>query len=577
MRLLGFVRRAGAADVQLRLNSSIEPCGERRLLGPRPGPKSMVTVEMMELAKLILAELKPSYKRSDICRALLGLHPDVALAVGLIDQDGDLIVPPYKVVSDQMRRVEDVLRLGWTLVLNEGQPDETRIRYGLQWLVNLQVKTSIPQKDRNKITHIVMDDTNINGWADWLPSTGEKDAEANDPYIQYLKDSVDDPDATIPTHTKKKHIKTAIRKGLGIGSDGRVVYTKDKDSRAGYKSANSEGPAGVYKGYVGRIGVACPTVTYRGDPDTVELEDVTSYIAALIVDPAGTNPGPAGVRLHEYSHDIAPNIIDTTADRGFTMKPGFLRELHKKNVNVFMDYPKTVVNKPKTVHLGKRRHEAYMHCGTILTVDAPPGSLTPPTHLRRRGSEKKLAKWYSERARTLRYSPKKYFAGGNIQFRTPSNAGRVADSPATMQSGSYSAPMLPPSDPQESNGRDTIVADVAQLDQYQRIPYGTPAWHETYHPARATVESAISTLKEDGALRHGTCKTMGLAANTLMTLARVVICNLRKTAANKRKNNDNDNNSTSGDGCDRPTGTPSGTNPRSGPSSDAVTATRAPP
>lgn len=575
MRLLGFIRRAGGtADVQLRLNSSIEPYGERRLLGPRPGPKSMVTVEALELGKLLLAQDKPCYKRSDMSRALLGLHPDVALAVGLIDQYGNLIVPPYKVLCDQMQRVETALGLGWTVVINEGQPDETRIWYDLQWLANLQVKHSIPQRERNKITHIVMDDTDIQGWARWLSGTGEKDAEENDPYVRYLKDSVDDPDATVTAHTKNKHIKRAIRRGLEIGPDGRVIYTKDREARAGYKSANSEGPAGPYKGYVGRIAVACQNVTYRGDPDMVELEDGTSYITALIVDPAGTNPGPAGVKLHEYSRDIAPNITDVTADRGFTMKPGFLRELHKRNVNVFMDYPKTVVNKPKTVHLGKRRHEVYMHCGTILAVDAPPGSLTPPQHLRRRGNEKKLARWYSERARTLRYSPKKYFSGGNIQFRTPSNAGRVTGSPATMQSGSYSAPMLPPSDPQRSSERDTIVADVTQLDQWQRIPYGTPAWHQTYHPARAVVESTISTLKEDGALRHKSCKTMGLAANTLMTLARVVICNLRKTAANRRKNQDNN---PSGDGCDRPNGTPPESNPGSGPSSDATTPTRAPP
>lgn len=101
---------------------------------------------------------------------------------------------------------------------------------------------------------------------------------------------------------RRDYIDNAISKGLEIGPDGRVIYTKDPDARAGHKNANREGPAGVYRGYVARIAVACSTVDYFGDldpyPDPDDdrsiLEEVTSYITALIVDSAGTNPGPAG-------------------------------------------------------------------------------------------------------------------------------------------------------------------------------------------------------------------------------------------------------------------------------------------
>ena len=82
MRLLDFVRRSKVAPlIQLRLNGLIDRENDMRLLGPRPGPKSMVTVEMMLLGILIAADIKKSYRRTDISRVLIGLHADIALAV----------------------------------------------------------------------------------------------------------------------------------------------------------------------------------------------------------------------------------------------------------------------------------------------------------------------------------------------------------------------------------------------------------------------------------------------------------------------------------------------------------------
>ena len=197
MELLGLIRRVGVADVQLRRHSRVGPDGDGVLV-PRPGPKSMITVEMLLLAVLLAAKLKHSYKRSDLSSVLTGLDPDVALAVGLIDGNGNLIVPTYTVIAEQMKQLEDDLREGWTHVLNEGQPDEVRINYNLQWFVNLLVAASIPEEERQKIRHVVVDDTNHNSWAAWIRKSYEKDAEKNDPYVGYGKESPDDPDAVDP-------------------------------------------------------------------------------------------------------------------------------------------------------------------------------------------------------------------------------------------------------------------------------------------------------------------------------------------------------------------------------------------
>ena len=79
----------------------------------------------------------------------------------------------------------------------------------------------------------------------------------------------------------------------------------------------------------------------------------------------------------------------------------------------------------------------------------------------------------------------------------------------------------------------TIKVPVDQLDHWQRIPCGTPAWHDAYHPGRSTVESAIGRLKDNCGLERANCQAMGRAAITLSMLALVVIYNLDKTSAKK--------------------------------------------
>ena len=179
-RLLALIRMASrskaASDaIQLRLNSltELDERGDSVLCGPRPGPRAQVTVEMLLLATLICARKLKSYRRTDLSRALVGLHPDVARKVGLIGSDGDLIVPSYKLMLRQMLRMETVLRAGWTVVERAGQPDERRIRHDLRWLTQTLIKATIPKKQRGRITHVVVDSTHVRSWGSWLPSTSE--------------------------------------------------------------------------------------------------------------------------------------------------------------------------------------------------------------------------------------------------------------------------------------------------------------------------------------------------------------------------------------------------------------------
>ena len=578
MELLQFVRRTKAAElIQLRLNGLIDSDNDNRLVGPRPGPESMVTAEMMLLAILLAAHINKSYRRTDLSRVLLGLHPDVALAVGLIDADNNLVVPPYKVLARQLRRMEQVLREGWT-----HQADDEKVTpHNLQWLINRFVMHSIPTSELKKITNVTVDDTYIKAWGEWDKNASDKDA-AKDPVVKYLKKSVDSQMVEPTARTIHKNAEKAISKGLGIGPDGRVIYGTDKDARAGWKSRNSDGPAGPYVGYVCRIAVASSTVNYFGDPDPYPdpasgpkksiLDPVTPYVTALMVDPAGVNPGPAGVLLVDYSREIAPNVTDVTADRGFTMKPDFLLSLHEQNLNVFMDQPKNVVKRPETVRLGKQKHAAKVHCGTILPLWTPAESLAPPKHLKRDGKEGALAKWYAKRFRDYAYQLKGYGADGSIRFRTPIDAGKATETAATEASGDYSSILLPDDATGLTGSHKTLTVPVDQLNHWQRIPYGTPAWCEAYGSGRSAVESVNGRLKDRSGLKRDNCQAMGLAPITLSALALVVIYNLGKTSDKLLKENDS-----SGGECKRPSGPAS--RPRSGSERRraAQVATRAPP
>ena len=115
-----------------------------------------------------------------------------------------------------------------------------------------------------------------------------------------------------------------------------------------------------------------------------------------------------------------------------------------------------------------------------------------------------------------------------------------------------------------------------QLDHWQRIPYGTPAWDTAYHDARNIVEGAFSQLKRKHGLDRENCQAMGLAPITLSMLALVVLHNLKEAAAEKLEEEGDP--SANGDECTQPPGDSSACTPRSAVSSRrSATPPRAPP
>ena len=114
---------------------------------------------------------------------------------------------------------------------------------------------------------------------------------------------------------------------------------------------------------------------------------------------------------------------------------------------------------------------------------------------------------------------------GRVQLRTAASAGRVRTTPATAAAGSHAVPYVG-----QQHGKRTIVAHREDLDQWQRLPYGTRAWGSVYHGGRGTIESVNSQLRDRKGLSHGECRAFGLDANTMRALGLVVCHNLKKAA-----------------------------------------------
>lgn len=78
-----------------------------------------------------------------------------------------------------------------------------------------------------------------------------------------------------------------------------------------------------------------------------------------------------------------------------------------------------------------------------------------------------------------------------------------------------------------------------QLDTFQPIPYGTPAWKQSYG-RRNSIETRNSILKDKGGLNAGRCRAFGVAAQTIGALALAVVHNLKasKRLLARQKRND---------------------------------------
>ena len=226
--------------------------------------------------------------------------------------------------------------------------------------------------------------------------------------------------------------------------------------------------------------------------------------------------------LTNQSRQIAPEANDIVADRAYTNKrEAFVRLLHELGINVTMDYTITEINHPKFIKVGRKRQLFIISCGTLFSGWLPEHMQTPPEG----ASLVELTDWYVTRS-LFRWAPHQDLPGGGIHVRCPQCAGRVNTTAKTRKPK-----------PTNSDGPFIAIEDeycclahpslgVELLDSFQRIPYGTPAWKQSYS-RRNIIEKSNAMIKDKGALDSGWCRAFGLAAHTIAALALAVVHNLR--------------------------------------------------
>ena len=489
-RMLTFLEATGvAAIIQTRMNSltETEPNGEKRLAGQRPGPIAQTTVEMILLAWLLCAEEWQSYRRSELMRVLVGLHEDVASAVGLVDARGNWTVPPYKGFLRQLLRVERVLREGWTVVEHEGQPNEERILYDMEWFTRTLLEKSIPKRAREQVRHVALDSTGVRSWATFRPGCGKTDADKEPLAARRRKvEETDNDDIAEPDLAKHRRAAKKKRRNVPYGPDDRPMYTLDEDVRVGWKSANAESPKGSFLGFDLHLVAAALTVPVNCKIGSTNFQPMTQFVLGMKLAPGLSEYATTGAQAVLEARKVCPNITDATADRGYTpYREAFTRELHKHDINTFTDYKKDVIATPRPAKIGKRKHRVTVHAGTFLSSTTPKHLWVLPDALKGTDEE---AKWYETRFRKWGWASKTPYRDGHVQLRTAASAGRVRTTPATAASGSHAVPYVG-----QQHGNRTIVAQLEDLDQWQRLPYGTRAWGSAYHGGRGTIESVNSS------------------------------------------------------------------------------------
>jgi hypothetical protein len=316
-----------------------------------------------------------------------------------------------------------------------------------------------------------------------------------------------------------------------LGSDGRLIRSYDLDARPTYKSATSSEPARIVVGYDIHLATAIRSVIWTGDVNKAVFNSAPPpLITAINVAPGATNPGPIGLSIFEQSQQIAPCIREVIADRAYTNKRlSFVCPLHQQNIDVVMDYTITEKDHPILIKVGRKGQRLLVSCGTLFSPWLPEELQIPP--------DGATSAWFADRA-LWRWTPNQNLKNGGKQCLCPQCAGRVATTAKTRNRRVANAegPFLGIDNEYCCLGLASVNVDL--LGAYQNIPYGTPAWEQSYG-RRNSVETRNSVLKSKGALAAGWCRAFGLAAQTIGALALAVAHNLYQLTSILRREQKN--------------------------------------
>jgi hypothetical protein len=297
-------------------------------------------------------------------------------------------------------------------------------------------------------------------------------------------------DADQATELASSRRRAAMKaKVLGIGPDGRRVYTKDPDARAGYRTGNANHPAGYYVGREAHLGVAVPRIVKTDGVRYVKFgPEVPPIIVTADLVPAGTHRGKAvlGSLLDAARAGLCADVV---ADAGYTnSKPvDFALPLQRAGIDLTMRLVPTQRGEKPGVGAARQLD------GHLFAEQLPDELVKPPMPpLGASNAEKAPYIERFDRRAPYRYGRiKAPGADGTTRWGHPVNTGTVRSRqvPRSMR-GSTKAPLVA-----IKAGADlrSVTAGADDLPTWQPTLFGTTAWHEAMG-RRQQVESINSLL-----------------------------------------------------------------------------------
>lgn len=319
--------------------------------------------------------------------------------------------------------------------------------------------------------------------------------------------------------------ETARARIYGIGVDGRPVYTKDTEARAGYRTATDKHPGGIYVGYEATIGYAMPVMEHTDGVFTARFGPTPPPVCLTFnLAPAGTHRGEATLACVHFLHDNWGPIDEVAADRGITTAVDYLPELRRlgiKSVHTLTEQQRR--QRPGPVG-------GFFRDATLLSDATPPDLLDlplPPI----RASEEVRAPFEADFNRRAQYRWR-ILAGpdnkGRIRLCCPICTAKVLkcrNVPATMRLPSYRPLVTLP------NGRrrccesgsitygptdyPTWMGDVVPFTTAHNLSYGRRNAAET---GNSFLHGLYVDIDENWAEPFGTVKRALLLAFTLAAI-----------------------------------------------------------
>jgi hypothetical protein len=310
--------------------------------------------------------------------------------------------------------------------------------------------------------------------------------------------------------------------------------TADPDAAWGRKTSKS-GKEEAYFGYELHAIVRANPLNCPGDATPCLAE-------RIVVSPAATNCATAVLPVIRGLREQGHRIREVIADRGYTYKTNWTRELFALDIDPVLDLHATQYG-ARGGHAGSRVVAGVPHC------PAMPAAFDTIGRPERLAGSRALEEFVDDIERREKWSFRRV-AGpdstGKERYECPARAGKLRcplHMPSTLLPLALPKVSAPPADPPACcNQRTITVPGDIDAKSRQRHYWGSRDWIKSFS-RRSRVEGWFGNLKNETteALNRGTFRVMGLCKTSLMLGIYAAATNLRllrRWAARRRHDDD---------------------------------------